>query len=282
MLHSLKQFLNQPYPDREDFPSIVKGSILAGAIVFLILAVFKPFGLHGSTYSGLLFSFYFGLISMVTAFLYEIFIKHVLKIERDNLQWTLWKWIVVVLILVICIAIANFIFTVYIFDQWNYQFVDFIKMLYSTFVVAIFPIALLGSLNVIRNLKTYKNIASNAQVKTKELVQNNRVSLPVKNSQKVFDIDVNNLLFVEAMQNYVLIHYLDENKQVRKELHRNTFISVEAVLSKEGLLKTHRSFLVNPEMIEEISGNAQGLKLRIKYAEEAIIPVSRKYVSLFR
>jgi len=282
MFLSIKQFLNQPYPDRDDFPSIIIGSILSGIIVFLILAFFKPFGLADTGPDTFILALIYSLITILTVFFFELFVKFVLKIKRDTLSWTLWKWMIITSILLFCIAIANYFFSIYYFRTYTYSVLDFGSFLYNTILVGLFPILIVGSLNVIKNMKTFQALADNARIQESHLSQNQYVQLAVKNSKKIFEIDVSNILYVEAMQNYVLIYYLDENSKVNKEMHRNTLASVDAELSKHGLLKTHRSFIVNPTMIEAFSGNAQGLKLRIKHINNSIVPVSRKYVGLFK
>jgi len=47
------------------------------------------------------------------------------------------------------------------------------------------------------------------------------------------------------------------------------------------VFKVHRSYLVNLQTIESISGNAQGYVLRLKNFSEATIPVSRSKIQEF-
>ncbi len=108
-----------------------------------------------------------------------------------------------------------------------------------------------------------------------------RTDLLSKLSVKTFEIDPSKILFLESMQNYVLIHYLDEHDQLKKETHRNTITALSNALENSGIKRTHRSYLVNPKMIGSVSGNAQGLKLHLIHGE-SVVPVSRKYIDDFR
>ncbi len=279
-----KQFiklLNEPYPDREDFRSILLGSIFSGFLVFSILSLFLPFGLSTVGNNAYMYSFYFGIVTIVTAFCYELLLKYVLRLRRNNQSWTLWKWIVTVLVLLLLIAIANYSLIIFLFDHIQITLAGFGKMLSSTLIVGIFPICIFGSMNLINNLKRYQKLAIEVRASDFGSSEVSRVKLPIKNSQKVYELNVSKLLFVEAMQNYVMIHFLDSDLIPKKHLHRNTLSSVEIILSQKGIVRTHRSYLINPAMIEDITGNAQGLKLSLKHNPESIIPVSRKYIKVF-
>jgi len=262
----------------DDFGSSIKGAILGGIIVFLILAMFAPFGLVETGNKIYLYAGIFGLISAVVSLLVDLLFKYVLKIRRDVEDWKFWKWILSILFLVLMIAIANHQYAVYTFGESRG---NFFQMVYSTCVVAIFPILVFGSLNLIRNLKANQRIASEVSYKPEKNEASANVSLPIKNSTKTFELDASKIIYLESMQNYVLIHYLGDEGQVLKETHRNTISAIGEALKPYGMKRTHRSFLVNPRMIKSISGNAQGLKLMMAEGE-GVVPVSRKYIHEFR
>jgi len=290
MLRKLIKFFNQPYPDKDDLKSSIIGSLTTGVIVFLVLGMFSPFGLADTGKERIFHCATFGLISAITSFLVELFFKYVLGLKRDVPEWTFWKWILSILFLLIMIAIANQIYASYRFDS---GIGSFLRMLYSTFLVGIFPVTLFGGITLSRNIKVNQKIAAEVNVasvvnadtkinvEATEIATSANVFLPIKNSTKTFELDPSKVLFLQSMQNYVLIHYLDENDVVKKETHRNTISSIETVLLPFGIKRTHRSYLVNPKMIDSVSGNAQGLKLNLN-GTDLIVPVSRKFIGEFR
>jgi len=290
MFNSIIKFLNQPYPDRDDLPASVVGSLTTGVIVFLVLLMLSPFGLNDTGSDKIFHCAVFGLISAFTSLLVELFFKYVVGLKRDVPEWTFWKWILSILFLISVIAVANHIYAVYRFGSFQG---NFLRMLSSTFLVGIVPVTIFGSISLVRNLRANQKIAAevNVDVVGKDTLNTNpkvlessasaNVSLPIKNSAKTFDVNPAKILFLESMQNYVLIHYLGDEGALKKETHRNTISSMELALESFGIKRTHRSYLVNPTMIESVSGNAQGLKLNIK-GTELVVPVSRKYISEFR
>jgi DNA-binding LytR/AlgR family response regulator len=71
------------------------------------------------------------------------------------------------------------------------------------------------------------------------------------------------ILFAEALQNYVVIHTKE-----KKYITYLTFKSVEEYLPAGKFIKTHKSFIVSTEKIESIEGNNIRLGLHD-------IPISR-------
>jgi len=85
----------------------------------------------------------------------------------------------------------------------------------------------------------------------------------VKSDNKLVKIFYNEILFVEALQNYVTIH-----TTTKKYITYLTFKSVEEYLPQGAFIKTHKSYIVSAAKIDSIEGN----DIRIK---EHHVPISR-------
>jgi DNA-binding LytR/AlgR family response regulator len=72
----------------------------------------------------------------------------------------------------------------------------------------------------------------------------------IKADNKLVKLLYEDILFAEALQNYVVIHTKD-----KKFITYLTFKSVEEYLPPSKFLKTHKSFIVAVEKIESIEGN---------------------------
>jgi DNA-binding LytR/AlgR family response regulator len=93
--------------------------------------------------------------------------------------------------------------------------------------------------------------------------KNNEDHFFIKADNKLVKISFDDILFVEALQNYVTIH-----TTTKKFITYLTFKSVEEYLPTDLFIKTHKSFIVAASRIESIEGN----EIRIK---EHHIPISR-------
>ncbi|MGN1215134.1 MAG: LytTR family DNA-binding domain-containing protein [Candidatus Cryptobacteroides sp.] len=84
------------------------------------------------------------------------------------------------------------------------------------------------------------------------------------------------ILFIEADENYVRIHYLESG--VEKEfLLRNSMKKIDELVSRFGLVRCHRSFLVNPSHVKMLKKGKEGL-LQAELDEcPKLVPVSKRY-----
>ena len=85
----------------------------------------------------------------------------------------------------------------------------------------------------------------------------------VKADNKLIKIFFDDVLFIEALQNYVTIHTKE-----KKYITYLTFKSVEEYLPPDRFVKTHKSFLVSLSKIDSIEGN--GIRMGTHH-----IPISR-------
>jgi DNA-binding LytR/AlgR family response regulator len=92
-----------------------------------------------------------------------------------------------------------------------------------------------------------------------------------------FSLKTQDLLYLEAADNYVIIHYWDNTKQT-KYIIRNSLKNMEAGLMEAGVIRCHRSYMVNFERIKIIRKEKDGLVIELDLVEKRSIPVSKNYV----
>jgi len=85
----------------------------------------------------------------------------------------------------------------------------------------------------------------------------------IKADNKLVKVSFNDILFIEALQNYVVVH-----TQEKKLITYLTFKSVEEYLPSLQFIKVHKSFIVSAAKIDSIDGND------IRIAQHHI-PISR-------
>ena len=86
-----------------------------------------------------------------------------------------------------------------------------------------------------------------------------------------------NLLYIEAYDNYVNIYYLNKGA-VSKYLLRNTLKSLEDLFRNSEVVRCHRSYMVNFEKVKVIRKAKEGLELELDLPTLIDLPVSRTYV----
>ncbi len=83
-------------------------------------------------------------------------------------------------------------------------------------------------------------------------------------------------LYIGAADNYVYIYYLDKGN-LSKFLVRNTMKYYEEQLSKYGIMRVHRSYIVNMNSVKVLKRTDEGLVLEFGVEGLLEIPCSKKY-----
>lgn len=85
------------------------------------------------------------------------------------------------------------------------------------------------------------------------------------------------ILYIEAEENYVRIHYLDSEKE-RVYVLRNSMKALETLAEKHGIVRCQRSFYVNPSHIKVLRKDKDGvLAAELDVRTERAIPISKTY-----
>ncbi|MBR3480880.1 MAG: LytTR family transcriptional regulator [Prevotella sp.] len=91
-------------------------------------------------------------------------------------------------------------------------------------------------------------------------------------------LQISNLLFIEAVGNYVKVSHLRDG-QVRTDMLRATMKQMEETLQGYPMIvRCHRAFLVNLGQVEQIVSHSGSTQLLIKHCHESL-PVSRSNMS---
>jgi len=92
----------------------------------------------------------------------------------------------------------------------------------------------------------------------------------------MLSILLEDLLYIESADNYVVIHYTTNGK-TKTYLLRNSLKNLEFLLRKSPVARCHRSFLVNFNRVKVIRRSKEGLMLEIDVADSPDIPVSKSF-----
>lgn len=86
----------------------------------------------------------------------------------------------------------------------------------------------------------------------------------VKTDQKLEKVIIDDICFIQAMENYVIIH-----TEISKIISLMTMISLEEKLPDQKFLRIHKSYIVNMDKIASIEGNCLNVKSNL-------LPISRQ------
>lgn len=268
------RLLNKPFPLEESLLGTFKIITAISVFVVLFLYIFEPFGLHLLESGLFLFCLGFGGVAFITSLAYELLIVFVVKLKGAHANFTFAKWIAYFTGAMLFISLANFLYARWVlFGDIQWSLLP--HMMRGTFAIGFFPTVVIAAIALLQQERKYQKIA--AELNHQDELSN----VHIETDKRIFDIPITRIKFIEAMQNYVQIHHLDNNGQVKIQTERATIKSLLDQSQNSSIIRCHRSFLVNRDSVISSSGNAQGLLLSLtNYPIQ--VPVSRSYVKDFR
>lgn len=144
--------------------------------------------------------------------------------------------------------------------------------------VGIIPASVITLINYNRLLR--KHLTTDFRVKghSAEASLPKQLTLMAENEKDSLTVSADDLLFIESANNYSeVVFWRDEKRE--KKLLRSSLSRIEEQIQDAGIVRCHRSYIVNLRQVENISGNAQGYKLQLKN-EASVLPVARRYGDL--
>ncbi|MEL6944514.1 MAG: LytTR family transcriptional regulator DNA-binding domain-containing protein [Bacteroidota bacterium] len=275
----LKTILNRPYYFEENDRRRWRTVIFISLFVFLFLAIFQPFQLSTYPKAKLPVFLSFGAITFFVCAVFAIALPKIFTKYYSAERWTTGKEIAYRLLMIAFIGFGNTLYAVWMsFISRFWEALLYFEI--YTFAVALFPILFI--VFITEKLENQKHeLLSNTLMTQKQLSpqkerQNSNVLITASNKKVALELDPQNIYYLKSEANYIEVIY-EQNEKFEKTLLRNTLTAMEKQFQDfEYLFRCHKSYLVNLNQVERISGNAQGLKIHFDGLEE-IIPVSRKY-----
>ena len=259
--------------------------VISCAFIVLALAVFKPFGLEvwqWQAYVHLLAIFALGLLS---CFLTEVILRYIVRMPRSydrgvsyiisrNLRFQCINTsLVSLLICLYChfamsdlveanrLSLSNYLETLVII-----AFLSFAIGLYWRFKFRSRYLA--AELEETRLL--------NQQLKNMQVEASPEPSLTLTGTtNESISLDISDLLYIEAVGNYVKVMSKQTDGEVHTTMLRATMKQMEDALQAYPMIvRCHRAFMVNLGQVEQISSNSRAMQLVMRHSHDAI-PVSR-------
>lgn len=260
--------------------------MLAGFVVFLILILFRPFGIDGphnnfTVWHALLY----GLGTFVTASLNAYVLPLLFRKFFLEERWNVGKELVLMSWQVVSISFINLGITRLLYAV-DFTLAGLLNFLWITAAVGIFPVAIIILLKQQILYRRYAHSAAELEKKlqyktgiteprkTKPVQLPETILLEGNNQHESLQLAITDIRFINAADNYIKVHYLEAGKPVQTVL-RSTLKKAQSLLEDHPqLFRCHRAYIVNLAAVSHISGNAQGFKLHLRDIPEPI-PVSR-------
>lgn len=287
---NLGKLFRQPYP----VPESAGNEWVIGAFVGGFLLLFQPFGISDWHTSDKMFKVLgFGAVTTGVMILFNQGTRLLPRYFAEE-HWTVGREIAKILTLILCIAIANRLYMSWLAGLSTQG--GWLWTIGITFLLGIFPAVGVVLTNYIVQLRKYEQQAAHfvlhksaseppvdtervpvaMPVPAQQPVGSQQVLFIAENEKDTLQLYRDDLLAIESSDNYCTIFYL-KNGRLTKELMRSSLTRLETQLGEGApFVRCHRSYVVNLDQVERVSGNAQGYKLHLLDGQ-LTVPVARKY-----
>lgn len=245
------------------------------SFVFVFLSFFRPFGIPQLGSLAVAIAFNFAGLTFVCMLLLNIVVPKAFPKFFHEEAWTVGRELLYSCVNVVFIGLANGLLSIYL-KLAEANFTVLVMFLVYTVSIAIFPIS--GSI-VYKEMRARKQYEAGSEQLNEVIVPVNLkeeelLVLKGQNLEDTLQLRAEQLLYIMSADNYVEVYFLDKN-HVGKKLLRNPLKVYEEQLAPFlHFWRCHKSYLVNLNRVERVSGNAQGYKLHLNSTQETV-PVSR-------
>lgn len=280
MISDYARRLNSSYPRNYVLNNPLVGALVITAFYFIFSVLYKPLGVHaaeGFSY-GLTMAFYSCFSGAVTYVLIRVVSS--LKWFSDKNNWTLFKEFTSILLILIGIGIAIYLMGFIIeSSSERLNIATLLDSLMHALLIGIIPFLFFTLINYPKlQISIYQenHKINKSEFNPAEVIVN--ISSQLKKESLKFLPD--ELIYAESDGNYV-VFFLEIEKQVRKEIIRNSINNIEEQLSGiPFVMRTHRAFIVNIKRVCLRQGTTLGYTLKLS-GTESRVPVSRNNTRKF-
>jgi hypothetical protein len=278
------KILQQPYPfgEKSNIRLLIQ-SIGEGTFIALFLIFFQPFGVsEWQDPNKNLYLASYGLITTICGIILRFVVFKTFPKYHSEATWNVGKEILSIMMLILMIAVGNVVYSNFVFKLEN-GISSFFWMLLAVMIIGVFPATFGVMLNYIVQLKKYNQpiVVHHTQVtESQEISVLKNIKLIAENEKDSIELSPESLYFIESSDNYSTVYFEKDGTppagKLHKELLRSSLTRLESQISADNIVRCHRSFIVNLDKVEKVTGNAQGYKLHLK-SPELLVPVARKY-----
>ena len=280
--------------------------IISATFVIVALAVFKPFGLDTWQWQAYVHLFFFWVMGIAVCMLTDLILKYIVRMPRSYdkgvsyiIRRNLWFQFINTPLVALSVCLYRHFVLSNRVESNQLSLVNFLETLliiaFCSFAIGLYwrfkfrskflKVELEETRQMNEQLKKLqeeeREIAeaaeSAAETATLENCLQETLTL-TGNTNDTVTLKVSDLLYIEAVGNYVKVCHLRDG-EVRTDMLRATSKQMEDALQHVPIMiRCHRAFLVNLGMVEQVVAHSGSMQLIMKHSHDAI-PVSRSNMS---
>lgn len=121
-----------------------------------------------------------------------------------------------------------------------------------------------------------QNLEKLIQEKSEDRQRKEYISFSDEKEVLKLTIKTDALYYIESSDNYVIIHYADD-QHVKSYLLRNSMKKMEEILQDYPVIRCHRFYMVSARQVKRIRKTGKGYAIEMNMPDNLVIPVTKTY-----
>lgn len=284
------RYFNRKFPQNFIIRKPLNGAVMIALFCFAIVIAYRPVVIHGTRGFGLAptMAIYSVIIGLFVYFFVSLLRRF--RYFSNHEDWTLFKELLFIFITLSGLGIAIYLAAFAIeppAPRWN--FATFWDSYSNTLLIGLIPFSVFTLINS-KYLVIESLLQQHAGPEGSGLVGQGKpggedpaettVDIVSRLKKEHLTFFPSQMLYAEAEGNYTAFYLLTQEK-IQKKIIRNTISDIEQQLSGSPfILRVHRAFIVNLNMVAGKKGNVAGYRLKLR-GTTTEIPVSRQQTKSF-
>ena len=281
-MKNILNWLSTPYYFNPTIKFKLKVSLFHGLFIFLFLYVFRPFYLIEFEVIILEYTLGIGIIAFLATFIILYFPALIFKEYFNEDNWTIGRNLFLMAIGITFIGIILWYFGEMYKEPYHLKKLSLLQFLSYTFLVSLIPLTFFIFINE-------KNVREKREKRVFEIKEINRkkeiniskkltkeISINSDNGKENITFHIDNLVYITSQGNYASF-FLKNESDLKEKILRVTLTKIATELKEYSyIIRCHKSYIVNINIINDIYGNARGYLLKSDFIP-IDIPVSRSF-----
>lgn len=260
---------------------VVRTTIFTGIFALAFINIYFPFGMDrwakqvGPQVNELQLLFYSSMViltGMLVIVLSRILMVRYGRRQKINYSlYSVWIFLEIISMAAVYAILGKFV----LHDPRKFYDIAFLT-LKNTTLILLLPYTVLWLYFAYKEKTKQLELLSSAA--THKTPSDKMIPFYDENGKLKLSIQLDDLLFLEASDNYVSINYI-HNQKISKYMVRNTLKNLEPKLQNFDIVRCHRSFLINFNKVKILKREKDGLYLELNAPNNPTLPVSKTYIS---
>ncbi|HPE40907.1 MAG TPA: LytTR family DNA-binding domain-containing protein [Bacteroidales bacterium] len=253
----------------------------------VFIAVYSPFGFTiWFDPSRRMESFAIASIVIFAGFGFLFLSRMILYLVGGKYKLTYYQYFLWIMLEFLIFAVIYSFFTKFILQDPRLLFKIILRTSFYTFLILLIPYSL--SIFYFYYLERSKELAFLKRSKIKKKSSTSILN-PKEQSELIHFYDEKgilrlsvkhfNLFYVESDVNYISVFYT-QNDEMQKFTLRSSLAKVEEGTHFVGLIRCHRSFLINFDKVKSFKKEKDGGIIELDHPSNPVIPVSKTYIAV--